>query len=184
VASAGCAAASGLDALDVLEVVAGDGGSPGADGGEVRGDLGEGFDGVGFVAREGEAGRGREVGGVAVEDGGEGFGVGEGVVDAGLVAVLVVMRAAVEQVVVGAGGHELEVAVGDFEELWFVVGEEDVGGVAAVAGAGAPVAPLVVAGAPTVVPGAIGEHELHVGAEGGDGLVEDGLVVGEDGVLG
>ncbi len=121
---------------------------------------------------------------VAVEYGGEGFGVGEGVVDAGLVAVGEVVGAAVEEVVVGAGGHEFEVAVGGFEELGFVLGEEDVGGVAAVAGAGAPPAPLVVAGAPGVVPGAVGEHELEVGAEGGDGFVEDGLVVGEERVLG
>ncbi len=35
-----------------------------------------------------------------------------------------------------------------------------------------------------VVPCAVGEHELHVGAEGGDGLVEDWLVVGEESVLG
>ena len=110
--------------------------------------------------------------------------MGESVVDAGLVAVGEVVRAAVEDVVVGAGGHEFEVAVGDFAELWFVRGEEDVGGVAAVAGAGAPVAPLVVARAPAVVPCAVGEHELHVGAEGGDGLVEDWLVVGEESVLG
>ncbi len=54
-ASAGCASAAGLDALDVFEVVAGDGGAPGADGGEVSGDFGEGLDDVGFVAREGEA---------------------------------------------------------------------------------------------------------------------------------
>ncbi len=74
--------------------------------------------------------------------------------------------------------------MGCFEELWFVVGEEDVGGVAAVGGAGSPPGPLVVARAPGVVPGAVGEHELHVGAEGGDGFFEDGLVVGEDGVLG
>ena len=58
--------------------------------------------------------------------------------------------------------------------------EQDVGRMAAVAGAGAPPAPLVVAGAPAVVPRAVGEHELHVGAEGGDGLFEDGLVVGEE----
>ena len=121
---------------------------------------------------------------VAVEYGGEGFGVGEGVVDAGLVAVGEVVGAAVEEVVVGAGGHEFEVAVGGFEELGLVLGEEDVGGVAAVAGAGAPPGPLVVAGAPGVVPGAVGEHELHVGAEGGDGFFEDGLVVGEERVLG
>ena len=55
VASAGCAAAAGLDVLDVFPVVVGDGGSPGADGGEVGADLGEGFEAVGFVAREGEA---------------------------------------------------------------------------------------------------------------------------------
>ncbi len=110
--------------------------------------------------------------------------MGEGVVDAGLVAVGEVVGAAVEEVVVGAGGHEFEVAMGYFEELWFVRSEEDVGWVAAVAGAASPVAPLVVAGAPGVVPGAVGEHELHVGAEGGDGLVEDGLVVGEESVLG
>jgi hypothetical protein len=55
---------------------------------------------------------------------------------------------------------------------------------AAVAGAGAPPGPLVVAGAPGVVPRAVGEHELHVGAEGGDGFFEDGLVVGEERVLG
>ena len=95
-----------------------------------------------------------------------------------------VVGAAVEEVVVGAGGHEFEVAVGDFEELWVVVGEEDVGGMAAVAGATAPPGPLVVAGAPRVVPGAVGEHELHVGAEGGDGFFEDGFVVGEESVLG
>ena len=121
---------------------------------------------------------------VAVEYGGERFGVGEGVVDAGLVAVGEVVGAAVEEVVVGAGGHEFEVAVGCFAELWFVVGEEDVGGVAAVAGAASPPGPFVVAGAPGVVPGAVGEHELHVGAEGGDGFFEDGLVVGEESVLG
>ena len=74
--------------------------------------------------------------------------MGEGVVDAGLVAVGEVVGAAVEEIVVGAGGHEFEVAVGDFEELWFVLGEQDVGGVAAVAGAGTPPGPLVVAGAP------------------------------------
>ena len=56
VASAGCASAAGLDVLDVLPVVTGDGGAPGADGGEVRGDLGIGLEAVGFVAREGEAG--------------------------------------------------------------------------------------------------------------------------------
>jgi len=121
--------------------------------------------------------------GVAVEYGGEGFGVSEGVVDAGLVAVGEVVGAAVEDVVVGASGHEFEVAVGYLEELWFVIGEEDVGGMAAVAGAASPPAPLVVAGAPGVVPGAVGKHELHVGAEGGDGLVEDWLVVGEESVL-
>src|SRR5260370_19970839 len=104
--------------------------------------------------------------------------------DAGLVAVREVVGAAVEEVVVGAGGHEFEIAVGYFEELWFVLGKEDVGGVAAIAGAASPPGPLVVAGAPGVVPGAVGEDELHVGAEGGDGLVEDGLVVGEERVLG
>ena len=109
--------------------------------------------------------------------------MGEGVVDAGLVAVREVVGAAEEEAVVGAGGHEFEVSVGDFEELWVVLGEEDVGGVAAVAGATAPPGPLVVAGAPTVVPGAVGEHELHVDAERGDGLVEDRLVVGEESVL-
>jgi hypothetical protein len=46
--------------------------------------------------------------------------VGEGVVDAGLVAVGEVVGAAVEEVVVSAGGHEFEVALGCFEELWFV----------------------------------------------------------------
>ncbi len=110
--------------------------------------------------------------------------MGEGVVYAGLVAVFEVMRAAVRDVVVGAGCHEFEVAVGCFAELGFVVGEEGVGGVTAVASAGAPVCPLVVAGAPTVVPCAVGEHELHVRAEGGDGFFEDCLVVGEEGVLG
>ena len=170
--------------LDVFPVVVGDGGAPGADGGEVGADLGVGFDAIGFVSGESEARCGGEVGGVAVEDGCEGFGVGEGVVDAGEVAVGEVVGATVEEVVVGAGGHEFEIAVGDFAELWFVVGEEDVGGMTAVAGAAAPPAPLVVAGAPAVVPGAVGEHELHVGAEGGDGLVEDGFVVGEQGVLG
>ena len=54
-ASAACASAAGLDALDVFEVVVGDGGAPGADGGEVSGDFGEGFEAVGFVARDGEA---------------------------------------------------------------------------------------------------------------------------------
>ena len=121
--------------------------------------------------------------GFAVEDRGQGFGVGEGVVDAGLVAVLEVVRAAVEDVVVGAGGHEFEVAVGRFAEAGVVVGEEDEGGMAAVAGAGAPPGPFVVARAPGVVPGAVGEHEFEVGAEGGYGFLEDLLVVGEDGVL-
>ena len=125
-----------------------------------------------------------ELRGVAVEDGGQGFGVGEGVVDAGEIAVGEVVGAAVEEIVVGAGGHEFEVAIGDFAEPWLVRREEDVGGMAAVTGAAAPPAPLVVAGAPAVVPGAVGEHELHVGAEGGDGLVEDGFVVGEESVLG
>ena len=55
-ASAGCASSAGLDALDVFEVVAGDGGAPWADGGEVSGDLGIGLEDVGFVAGEGEAG--------------------------------------------------------------------------------------------------------------------------------
>ena len=55
VASAACASAAGLDVLDVLPVVLGDGGSPGADGGEVGADLGIGFEAVGFVARDGEA---------------------------------------------------------------------------------------------------------------------------------
>lgn len=86
--------------------------------------------------------------GVAVEYGGEGFRMGEGVVDAGAVTVLEVVRAAVEDIVVGAGGHEFEVAVGDFAEFWFVLGEQDVGGVAAVAGAASPPGPFVVAGAP------------------------------------
>jgi len=109
--------------------------------------------------------------------------VGEGVVDAGLVAVGEVIGAAVEEAVVGAGGHEFQVAMSYFAELWFVLGEEDVGGMAAVAGAASPPGPLVVAGAPGVVPGAVGEHELHVGAEGGDGFFEDGLVVGDESVL-
>ena len=55
---------------------------------------------------------------------------------------------------------------------------------AAVAGAASPPGPLVVAGAPGVVPGAVGEHEFKVGAEGGDGFFEDGLVFGEECVLG
>src|SRR5260370_16401899 len=55
---------------------------------------------------------------------------------------------------------------------------------AAGAGAACPRGALVVAGGAAVVPGAVGKHELHVGAEGGDGLVEDGLVVGEESVLG
>ena len=122
--------------------------------------------------------------GGVIEDGCEGFGVGEGVVDAGKIAVDEVVGATVEEVVVGTGGHEYEVAVGYFAELWLVWREEDVGGMTAVAGAAAPPAPLVVAGAPAVVPGSVGEHELHVGAECGDGLVEDSFVVGEEGVLG
>ncbi len=65
-----------------------------------------------------------------------------------------------------------------------MAGQEDEGGVAAVAGAGAPPGPLVVAGAPGVVPGAVGEHEFQVGAEGGYRAVEDWLIVGEEGVLG
>ena len=109
--------------------------------------------------------------------------MGEGVVDAGPVAVGEVAGAAIENVVVGAGGHEREVAVSDFEELRFVVGEQNVGGVAAVTRAASPVAPLVVAGAPGVVPGTVGEHELHVRPKGGDGLIEDWLVVGEQSVL-
>ena len=48
VASAGCASAAGLDVLDVLPVVAGDGGAPVADGGEVGGDLGIGLEAVGL----------------------------------------------------------------------------------------------------------------------------------------
>ena len=170
--------------LDVLPVIVGDGGAPGADGGEVGADFGIGFESVGFVSRECEARGGGEVVGAAIEYGCEGFGVGEGVVDAGKVAVSEVVGAAVEEVVVRAGGHQLEVAVGDFAELWLVWSEEGVGGVTAVAGAAAPPAPLVVAGAPTVVPGAVGEHELHVGAEGGDGLIEDEFVVGDEGILG
>ena len=110
--------------------------------------------------------------------------MGEGVVDTGAVAVLVVMRASVEDVIVGAGGHEFDVAEGGFSEARVVVGEEDEGGMAAVGGAGAPPGPLVVAGAPGVVPGAVGEHEFQVGAEGGDCAVEDGLVLGEERVLG
>ena len=58
-----------------------------------------------------------------------------------------------------------------FEESWIVAREHREGRLAAVGGAGAPVAPLVVAGAPAVVPCAVGEHEFEVGAEGGDGLV-------------
>ena len=76
------------------------------------GDLGEGFDVVGLVAREGEARVMGAGGDVTVEDCGKGFGVGEGVVDAGTVAVLEVVGASVEDVVVGAGGHEFDVAVG------------------------------------------------------------------------
>ena len=55
-ASAGCASASGLDALDVFEVVFGDGGAPVTNGCEVSADLGIGFEAVGFIAGEGEAG--------------------------------------------------------------------------------------------------------------------------------
>ncbi len=73
--------------LDVLPVVVGDGGAPGADGGEVGADFGIGLETVGFVSREGEARCGGEVVGAAIEYGCEGFGVGEGVVDAGKVAV-------------------------------------------------------------------------------------------------
>ncbi len=54
-ASSAGASSAGLDALDVFEVVVGDGGSPGAGGGEVGGDFGEGFEAVGFVAGDGEA---------------------------------------------------------------------------------------------------------------------------------
>ena len=165
--------------LDVLPVVVGNGGAPGADGGEMGADFGIGFEAVRFVSREGEARRGGEVVGAAIEYGCEGFGVGEGMVDAREVAVREVVGTAIEEIVVSAGGHQLEVAVGDFAELWLVWREEDVGGMTAVAGAAAPPTPLVVAGAPTVVPGSVGEHELHVGAEGGDGLIEDGFVVGE-----
>ena len=150
----------------------------------MRGDLREGFAAVGFVSRDREARRWWCVGGAAIEDGGERLGVGEGVVNAGPIAMLEVVGAAVEDVVVGAGGHQFEIAVSDLKELWFVLGEEDVGGMAAVAGAASPPAPLVVAGAPGVVPGAVGEHELHVGAESNDRLVEDWLVVGEQSVLG
>lgn len=121
-ASAGCASAAGLDTLDVFEVVVSDGGAPGADGGEMSGDFGIGFDAVGFVAWDGEARGWCFAGGVAVEYGGEGFGVGEGVVDAGLVTVLEIVGATVEEIVVGAGGHEFEVALGHFEKLRFVIG--------------------------------------------------------------
>ena len=183
-ASARCSSSAGLDALDVFEVVAGDGGAPGPDGGQMRRDLREGFAPVGFVSWNREAWRWRWVRGAAIEDGGEGLGVGERVVNAGPIAVFEVVGAAVEDVVVGAGGHEFEITVGDLEELWFVLGEQDVGGMAAVAGAASPPAPFVVAGAPGVVPGAVGEHELHVGAESGDGLVEYWLVVGDQSVLG
>ena len=184
VSSSGCATSAGLDAFDVFEVVAGDRGSPWADGGEMSGDLGKGFDVVGFVTREGWARVGSAGGDVTVEDGGEGFGVSEGVVDAGLVTVLEVVRAAVEEIVVGAGGHKFDVAIGSFTKAGVVVGEEDEGGMAAVAGAASPPGPLVVAGAPGVVPGAVGEHELHVGSQGCDGFFQDGLVVCEQGVLG
>ncbi len=78
--------------------------------------------------------------------------MGEGVVDAGLVAVGEVVGAAVEEVVVGAGGHEFEVAVGGFEEPWFVLGEEDVGGVAAVAGAASPTRSTCSCGSPRSCP--------------------------------
>ena len=150
----------------------------------MRGDFREGSAAVGFVSWNREAWGWRCVWGTAIEDRSEGFGVGEGMVDAGPIAVLEVVGATVEHIVVGAGGHEFEIAIGDLEELWFVFGEQDVSGMAAVAGAASPPAPLVVTGAPGVVPRAIREHELHVGPEGSDGLVEDGLIVGQESVLG
>ncbi len=111
-ASAGVAAVAGLDVLDVLPVVLGDGGSPGADGGEVGADLGVRLEAVGFVAGRVLGGaRARGVEAPLIEDGCEGLGVGEGVVDAGLVAVGEVVGAAVEEAFVGAGGHQFEVAV-------------------------------------------------------------------------
>src|SRR5438094_8333317 len=50
---------------------------------------------------------------------------------------------------------------------------------ATVAGAASPPAPLVVAAAPTVVPSAVGQHELHVRPQRGDHLIENWLVVCE-----
>ena len=54
VPSARCSSSTGLDALDVFKIVVSDGGAPRAGGGEVCGDLGIGFEAVGFVARNGK----------------------------------------------------------------------------------------------------------------------------------
>src|SRR5215470_10183193 len=48
---------------------------------------------------------------------------------------------------------------------------------AAIAGAAPPPCPLVVAGAPAVVPGAVWQHEFHVRFQGGDHVFKNRLIV-------
>ncbi len=104
-------------------------------------------------------------------------------VDARLIAVHEVVRSAVEQAVMSACGHQLEVAIRGLAELRLVLRKEHEGGMAAIAGAASPPAPLVVARAPRVVPCAVRQHELEMSSQCCDGLFEHRLVVGEKSVL-
>ena len=102
--------------------------------------------------------------------------------DAGQIAVREEVRPAIEQPVMSARGHQLKVAPRRFAEARIELRHEHKTGMTAVAGAAAPPAPLVVAGAEAVVPRAIGQHELHVSFHGGDNLLLHRLVVSEQAV--
>src|SRR5271156_5539213 len=110
VASAGVAPTAGLDVLYVLPVVLGDGGAPVADGSQMGADLRVGLQAVGLVSRQSDSRR-RDIqgGSPAIQNRGQRLCVGEGVVDARLVAVGEVVGAPVEQAVVGARRHQLQV---------------------------------------------------------------------------
>src|SRR5258708_35491470 len=96
---------------------------------------------------------------------------------AGGVAVMKIVRPAIKQAILGAGGHQLEVAENDLAKTGVVIGQQDVCGMTAVAGSTTPPTPFVVASAPAIVPGTVCQHELHVRTKRFYGLFEHLMIV-------
>jgi len=170
--------------LDVLPIILRDGGPPGTFGCEISPDLRVVAKTYRFIPGYRRALCGLYLGTATIKHSSQSLGVGEGVMDAGAVAVMEIVWPAIKQAILRAGGHQFEVAESDLVKTWVMIGQQDVRGMTAIAGSTAPPAPLVVAGAPAIVPGPVGQHELHVSTKRFNGLFEHLLIVCKQGILG